>query len=191
MRTCPILDFVFPDDQWGRIKESYKRDLDLVRKLRDLLNIREPVILTLIGTLRTVPKNLEKSGRVRNRRTNRDHPNYSLCEIVQTSEKTPRNLRRLDIAQTLAKDLQLTLVWKTYEKWCNNCSARLYGFRRIYYTNKWEPGRHQPTDYEIIGNKMNESSMILFTNPSARAGYDTRSIFKRSLTGLNSEFSFS
>ena len=32
---------------------------------------------------------------------------------------------------------------------------------------------------------------ILFTNPSARAGYDTRSIFKRSLTGLHSEFSFS
>ena len=28
-------------------------------------------------------------------------------------------------------------------------------------------------------------------NPSARAGYETRSIFKRSLTGLNSEFSFS
>ena len=35
------------------------------------------------------------------------------------------------------------------------------------------------------------SSLVLFTNPSARAGYDTRSIFKRSLTGLNSEFSFS
>ena len=28
-------------------------------------------------------------------------------------------------------------------------------------------------------------------NPSARAGYDTRSISKQSLTGLNSEFSFS
>ena len=28
-------------------------------------------------------------------------------------------------------------------------------------------------------------------NPSARAGYDTRSNFKRCLTGLNSEFSFS
>ena len=27
------------------------------------------------------------------------------------------------------------------------------------------------------------------TNPSARAGYDTRSIFRQSLTGLNSEFS--
>ena len=34
-------------------------------------------------------------------------------------------------------------------------------------------------------------SLILFTNPSAWAGYYTRSIFKRSLTGLNSEFSFS
>ena len=33
--------------------------------------------------------------------------------------------------------------------------------------------------------------IILFTNPSARVGYDTRSIFKRSLTGFNSEFSFS
>ena len=33
--------------------------------------------------------------------------------------------------------------------------------------------------------------IFIFTNPSARAGYDTRSIFKRGLTGLNSEFSFS
>ena len=34
--------------------------------------------------------------------------------------------------------------------------------------------------------------LSIFTNPFARAGYDTRSIFlKRSLTGLNSEFSFS
>ena len=33
--------------------------------------------------------------------------------------------------------------------------------------------------------------IYIYTNPSARAGYDTRSIFKWSLTGLNSEFSFS
>ena len=33
--------------------------------------------------------------------------------------------------------------------------------------------------------------IYIFTNPSARAGYDTRSIFKQGLTGLNSEFSFS
>ena len=40
-------------------------------------------------------------------------------------------------------------------------------------------------------NLNHDSDMVLFTNPSARAGYDTRSIFKWSLTGLNSEFSFS
>ena len=32
---------------------------------------------------------------------------------------------------------------------------------------------------------------ITFTDPSARAGYDTWSIFKQNLTGLNSEYSFS
>ena len=36
-----------------------------------------------------------------------------------------------------------------------------------------------------------QTGVIIFTNASARAGYDTRSIFKRSLSGLNSEFSFS
>ena len=34
-------------------------------------------------------------------------------------------------------------------------------------------------------------SLSYLPNPSARAGYDTRSIFKRNLTGFNSEFSFS
>ena len=42
------------------------------------------------------------------------------------------------------------------------------------------------------GTGSDGSEGVLFTDPSARAGYDTRSIFfKRTLTGLNSEFSFS
>ena len=32
--------------------------------------------------------------------------------------------------------------------------------------------------------------LSIFTKPSSEAGYDTRSIFQRGLTGLNSEFSF-
>ena len=36
-----------------------------------------------------------------------------------------------------------------------------------------------------------EKCRIIFSNPSAQAGCDTMSNFKRSLTGLNSEFSFS
>ena len=40
-------------------------------------------------------------------------------------------------------------------------------------------------------HKISQDVLILFTNPSAWAGYNTRSIFKQGLTGLNSEFSFS
>ena len=45
--------------------------------------------------------------------------------------------------------------------------------------------------YKIKDTQSHIYIYIIFTNPSGRAGYDTRSIFKRSLTGLNSEFSFS
>ena len=45
--------------------------------------------------------------------------------------------------------------------------------------------------WSIISFRYDVSIIILITNPSARAGYDTRSIFKRALTGLKSEFFFS
>ena len=40
-------------------------------------------------------------------------------------------------------------------------------------------------------SRFHEKIQSYLPNPSTRAGYDTRSIFKRTLTGLNSEFSFS
>ena len=51
-------------------------------------------------------------------------------------------------------------------------------------------GKNPPSPTSVLDMTLN-NLMVLFTNPSARAGYDTRSILKRSLTGLNSEFSFS
>ena len=44
--------------------------------------------------------------------------------------------------------------------------------------------------HRTIPNELDDP-IYLFTNPSARGGYDTRSVFKRSLTGFNSEFFFS
>ena len=85
-------------------------------------------------------KGIQSAG---NRKTCRDHPNNSITQIGQNTEKGLGDLRRLVITQSPKKEL-----------------STLY-------------------------------KLILFTHPSARAGYDTRSIFKRSLTGLNSEFSFS
>ena len=43
-------------------------------------------------------------------------------------------------------------------------------------------------EYSFLLNKIDGSVYIIFTNPSARTGYDTRSVFKRSLTGLKSVF---
>ena len=43
----------------------------------------------------------------------------------------------------------------------------------------------------VTQTPMRNHQLTIFTNPSTQAGYDTRSIFKRSLTGLNSGFSFS
>ena len=43
----------------------------------------------------------------------------------------------------------------------------------------------------VTQTQVENHQLTIFTNPSARTGYDTRSILNRSLTGLNSEFSFS
>ena len=52
----------------------------------------------------------------------------------------------------------------------------------------WKGSLRVTLDY---GRQLYFFYLFIFTNPSAQAGYDTWSIFKRSLTGLNSEFSFS
>ena len=52
------------------------------------------------------------------------------------------------------------------------------------------PDDHENMKLLVVICFFNVFILSIFTNPSARAGYDTRSIFKQSLTGLNSEFSF-
>ena len=49
-----------------------------------------------------------------------DHPNYCIIEIVQNTEKSSGDLRRLVVPQTLVRNHQLTLVWKTLKKEYNN-----------------------------------------------------------------------
>ena len=50
---------------------------------------------------------------------------------------------------------------------------------------------HVPNVSETLYLYLKNHHYIYLLNPSARAGCDTRSIFKRSLTGMNSVFSFS
>ena len=102
-RTCQIVDFTVPSDYRVKLKEGKKRDkyLDLARELKTLWNMKVKVMPILIGVLDTVTEGTE---RIRNKNTSRDHPDYSLIQIGQNTEKSPRDLRRLAVTQTLVED---------------------------------------------------------------------------------------
>ena len=48
--------------------------------------------------------------------TSGDHPNYSIVENGQNTDKSPGDLKRLAVTQTPVKDHQLTLMWKTLKE---------------------------------------------------------------------------
>ena len=48
--------------------------------------------------------------RLENKRMSGDHPHYSIIKIGQNIEKSPGDLRRLAVTQTLVEIYQLTLV---------------------------------------------------------------------------------
>ena len=100
-------------------------------------------------------------------------------------------------------------VWKliegtSYVPYIAECEARRYQvpfLKSLVWRNL---GLNSETLFKFIHSGINVYSKIwhflndlrsvclsYLPNPSARAGYDTRSIFKRSLTGFNSEFFFS
>ena len=69
------------------------------------------VIPIIIGALGTVTKRLIQGHNDLEIRG--VHPNYSIIKIGQNTEKSPGNLRRLAITQTVVRNHWLTLVWKT------------------------------------------------------------------------------
>ena len=50
------------------------------------------------------------TGEYGNKSRNRDHPNYSIVEIGQNTEKSPRDLKRLVVTHTPVKNHRLTQV---------------------------------------------------------------------------------
>ena len=68
------------------------------------------VIPIRIDPLGTVTKGLVKGLRgLGNKRTSGDHPNYSIIEIGQNTEKIPGDLRKLVVTETPVKDHQLII----------------------------------------------------------------------------------
>ena len=91
---------------------------------------------------------------------------FDLCVSV-------RSLSTLRMFQSILLDLLLGCLWVF-------CRGALFSKTFSFFSS-----------YIFLIFTFISDCFIIFTNPSGRAGYDSRSIFKRSLTGLDSEFSFS
>ena len=71
------------------------------------MNMTVSPIIT--GALGTIPKVVIKgTGKLRNKRTNGDRPNYSIIKIGQNTAKSSGDLRKLAVSQTPMKNHQLT-----------------------------------------------------------------------------------
>ena len=98
-RTYRIADFAV------KLKESKKKDryLDLARELKKLWNMKVMVIPIVITTYCSRQRVGTWTWRLGNKRTRGDHPNYSIAEIGQNTEKCPGDLRGLVVTQNPVK----------------------------------------------------------------------------------------
>ena len=82
----------------------------LARELKNLWNIKVTIIPIVIGAFGTVNMITKGPGGFRRWRSSGDHPNNSIIENGQNTEKSPGDLRRPAVTQFPVKDHQLTLM---------------------------------------------------------------------------------
>ena len=106
-----MVDFAVPAGHRIKLKECEKKDkyLDLARELKKLWNMQVTIIPIVIGAFGTVTKG---TGGLGSWRTGGDHPNDSIIENGQNTEKSLGDLRRLAVTQTPVKNHRPTLIWK-------------------------------------------------------------------------------
>ena len=112
-RICKIVDFAVPADYRIKLKECEKKDkyLDFARELKKPWNIKVTIVPIVIGAFGTIIKRIIKgTGGLGSWRTGRDYPNDSITENGQNTAKSPGNLRRLAVTQTLVRNHQLKLI---------------------------------------------------------------------------------
>ena len=70
-----------------------------------------------MSALGTVIKRISRvTGGLGNKRTNKDHVNYSIVEIGENTEKSPGDFKRFAVTLTPVKNHQLNLVAKILER---------------------------------------------------------------------------
>ena len=107
------MDFAVLADHRVKLKESEKKDkyLNLTRELKKIVERESDVYTNYNWCSWYSHQRINKeTGGLGNKRMSGDHPNYCITEISQNTEKSPEDLKRLDVIQTPVKDHQLILV---------------------------------------------------------------------------------
>ena len=64
-------------------------------------------------TQRNLQRCRKRTGRRRNKKTSRNHPDNSIIKVMQNTERSPGDLQRDAVTQTPVRNHQFTLLWKT------------------------------------------------------------------------------
>ena len=110
------MDFVIPAYHRVKLKEIQKRDklIDLAKELKKTMQHESDSDTYCNWCTRYSHQRIGTgTGRLGNKRTCGDHPNYCIAEIDQNTKTSPGDFRRLAVTQTPVENHQLTLVRKT------------------------------------------------------------------------------
>ena len=111
-----MVDLAVPANHRIKLKECEKNDkyLDLARELKKTMKHEGDNNTNCDWSFWYSNQRIIKvTGGLGILRMSGDHPNYSIIENGQNTEKSPGDLRRLAVTQTPVQDHQLTLMWKT------------------------------------------------------------------------------
>ena len=114
-RTCRMVEFTVLADHRVKLKESEKRD-NTWTLLENWKTIEQEgdsgINCNWLGWY-SHQRIATGTGGLGSKKTSGEHQNSSIAAIDQNTKKSPEDLRRLAVTQTLVENHQLTLVWKT------------------------------------------------------------------------------
>ena len=107
MRTYKIVDFAVPADHRIKLKENEKKSSTstLQGNWKSMEHEGDDYTNRDWWFLYSLQRIIKGTEELRGWKTSGDHPNYSIIENGQNTEKSPRDLRRLAVTQTLAKTI--------------------------------------------------------------------------------------
>ena len=104
--TCRHVDFAIPAGHRVKLKENEKGDkyADISKELKETMELEGECFSSCNCCTGNNPHSLgRRTGRVKNQRKRRDHPDYSISYISQNIEKSSGDLRGIAVTKTPVK----------------------------------------------------------------------------------------